>query len=198
MNLQQEWQHMSTEILTAKQNELVSKFTLDSQSKSLLHDLLFKLRWKLRWIRIIDLPILALALFAEKDLKIVLIGAFILYELFRAFAVIQFRKIKTSIDYASNTKQVLEDNLRAIKKVLSIENLWSYITAPIAAPLGLLCYKLTIYKTFDHVLAQTNFLTQVYILIPVGIVIILLGKLMNRSIFKKQLTNLEAKIEELS
>ena len=99
MDLQQEWQQMSAEILTTKQNELVSKFTLDSQSKSLLQDLTFKLKWKLRWIRIIDLSILALALFAERDLKIVLIGVFVLYEVFRFFAVLQFRKIKTSIDF---------------------------------------------------------------------------------------------------
>lgn len=198
MDLQQEWQQMSAEILTAKQNELVSKFTLDSQSKSLLQDLTFKLKWKLRWIRIIDLPILALAFFAERDLKIVLIGVFVLYEVFRFFAVLQFRKIKTSIDYSSNTKQVLEGNLKAVTKILAVENLWGYVTAPIAAPIGLLCYQLTVHKTFDNVITQSNFFTQVYILIPVGILIILLGRLMNRSIFKKPIADLKAKIEELS
>ena len=69
MDLQQEWQQMSAEVLAAKQNELVSKFNLDSQSKNLLQDLTFKLKWKLRWIRIIDLPILALALFCRKRFK---------------------------------------------------------------------------------------------------------------------------------
>jgi len=198
MDLQQEWQQMLSEMQTKKQNDLISKFTLDHPSKSLLQDLLFKLRWKLRWIRIIDLPILALALFAERDLKIVLIGVFVLYEVFRMFAVVQFRKIKTSIDYSLSTKQVLEDNLKAITKILAIENLWGYITAPIAAPIGLLCYQLTVYKTFDNVLTHSNFLHQAYILIPVGVLIIFLGKWMNRSIFKKQIADLKAKIEELS
>ncbi|WP_199117339.1 hypothetical protein [Pedobacter sp. ASV28] len=198
MDLQQEWQQMSAEILKAKQNELVSKFTLDNQSKSLLQDLAFKLKWKLRWIRIIDLPILALALFAERDLKMVLIGIFVLYEVFRLFAVLHFRKIKTSIDYSSSTKQVLEGNLKAITKILAIENLWGYVVAPIAAPIGLLCYQLTVHKTFDNITTQSNFLTQVYILIPIGILIILLGRVMNRSIFKKPVADLKMKIEELS
>jgi hypothetical protein len=198
MDLQQEWQQMSAEILKAKQNELVSKFTLDNQSKSLLQDLAFKLKWKLRWIRIIDLPILALALFAERDLKMVLIGVFVLYEVFRLFVVLHFRKIKTSIDYSSSTKQVLEGNLKAITKILAIENLWGYVVAPITAPIGLLCYQLTVHKTFDNVTTQSNFLTQVYILIPIGILIILLGRVMNRSIFKKPVADLKMKIEELS
>lgn len=198
MDLQQEWQNMSSEIMITAENDQISKFNLDSQSKDILQDLLFKLKWKLRWVRIIDLPILALAIFSNTDLKFVLLGVFFLYEFFRWFGARELRKIRTKIDYASSTKQLLENNLIAITKILAIENMWAYVTAPIAAPIGLLCYKLTVYKTFEKVMEQSNFLSQMIYLIPVGFLVIIIGNLMNRSIFKVQIENLKEKIKSLS
>lgn len=81
MDILKEWQNLSAEMQTTKQSEEVSVFTLDVRSKDILQDLLYKLKWKLRWIRIIDLPLLAVALFSETDLKILLLAVFVLYEL---------------------------------------------------------------------------------------------------------------------
>lgn len=198
MDLQQEWQNMSAEMLTTTQSEEVSKFSLDAQSKDILQDLLFKLKWKLRWVRIIDLPILAIALFAERDLKILLLGIFALYEVSRYFGVKEFAKIKTSVDYASNTKDVLESNLNAITKLLRVEQIWGYVTAPIAGPIGFLCYKLTVYGSFAKVFDLPNIYLHLGLLMPLGILMIVLGNLMNNSIFKKQIENLKMKIEEFS
>lgn len=198
MDLQQEWKNMSAEILIAPQSELISTFKLDGQSKDLLQDLIFKLKWKLRWIRIIDLPILAIALFSDRDLKILLLGVFVLYEVFRWFGAKEFQKIKTSVDYTSSTKEVLEKNLRAINKILVIEDIWGYVTAPLAGPIGFLCYKLTVHQSFANVFELPNIYLHIGSLIPIGILIIVLGKLMNRSIFKRQIENLEVKISELS
>ncbi|RZJ80814.1 MAG: hypothetical protein EOO47_06385 [Flavobacterium sp.] len=198
MDLEQEWQNMSAEMEVAPQAEVVSKFKLDAQSKDLLQDLLFKLKWKLRWIRIIDLPILVIALFANTDLKILLLCVFVLYEVFRWLAMKEFQKIKTAIDYTSSTKDVLEINFKAITKILTIENIWGYLTAPIAGPIGFLCYKLTVHQSFANVFKLPNIFMHLGLLIPLGILIIFLGNLMNRSIFKNQLQNLETKINELS
>ncbi|MEJ5089927.1 hypothetical protein GEO21_07790 [Sphingobacterium faecium] len=198
MDLQQEWRNMSSEMVTSSQNKEVSKFTITGQSKDLLQDLLFKLKWKFRWIRIIDLPILVIAMFSERDLKILLLSVVVLYEVFRWFGLREFHKIRTSVDYTSNTKEVLERNLKTILKILSLENIWGYIIAPIAAPIGFLCYKLTIHKSFTRVLELPDTYMYLAILIPVGILIIILGNLMNRSIFKKQIENLRQKIKEVS
>ncbi len=198
MDLQQEWKNMSAEMLVAPQNKLVSKFNLDAQSKDLLQDLIFKLKWKLRWVRIIDLPILAMALFVDTDLKIVLLAVFVLYEASRWFGTKEFQKIKTSVDYASSTKEVLESNLKAITKILAIEKNWGYITAPLAGPIGFLCYKLTVHHSFVNVFELPNIYLHLGLLVPLGILVIVLGNLMNRSIFKIQIENLKAKIDELS
>lgn len=198
MDLQQEWKNMSAEMAIASQNESISNFKLDVQSKDLLQDLIFKLKWKLRWIRIIDLPILAIALFADRDLKILLIGVFVIYEISRWFGAREFQKLKTGVDYTSSTKEVLESNLKAVTKILSIENIWGYITAPLAGPIGFLCYKLTIHKSFAAVFELPNIYLHLGLLLPLGILVIVLGNLMNRSIFKKQIESLKAKIEEFS
>ncbi|SOD11191.1 hypothetical protein [Pedobacter xixiisoli] len=198
MDLQQEWKNMSAEILTAPQNELISKFKLDGQSKDLLQDLIFKLKWKLRWVRIIDLPILAIALFSDRDLKILLIGVFALYEVSRWFGAREFQKIKTVVDYTCSTKEVLDNNLSAITKILAIENIWGYITAPLTGPIGFLCYKLTVHQSFANVFELPNIYLHLGLLIPLGILVIVLGNLMNRSIFKRQIENLKVKISEFS
>lgn len=198
MDLQQEWQNMSAEMLTTKQNEEVSKFSLDVQSKDLLQDLLFKLKWKLRWLRIIDLPILLIALFAHRDLKIILLSVFVLYEVSRWLSVKEFAKVKTSVDYESSTKEVLQSNLNAITTLLRIEQIWGYITAPIVGPIGFLCYKLAVHGSFTKVFELPNIYLHLGLLIPLGILVIILGDLMNNSIFKKQIENLKVKINALS
>ncbi|RZL44140.1 MAG: hypothetical protein EOP00_21110 [Pedobacter sp.] len=163
-----------------------------------MQDLIFKLKWKLRWIRIIDLPILAIALFADTDLKILLLSVFVLYEVFRWFGAREFQKIKTSVDYTSSTKEVLESNLKAISKILAIENIWGYVTAPIAGPIGFVCYKLAVHHSFANVFDLPNIYLQLGLLAPLGILIIVLGNLMNRSIFKKRIENLKLKIKEFT
>ncbi len=50
IDLQQEWQNMSAEIISTQQNDFSSSIQLDAQSHGLLQSLLFKLKWKLRWI----------------------------------------------------------------------------------------------------------------------------------------------------
>jgi len=198
MDLQQEWQNMSAEMINSEQSAQVSKFNLDVQSKDLLQDLMFKLKWKLRWVRIIDLPILALALFADRDLKILLLGIFVLYEASRWFGVKEFQKIKTVVDYTSSTKELLESNLTAINRILSIENIWGYITAPLAGPIGFLCYQLSVHKSFANVFELPNIYLHLGLLAPLGILVILFGNLMNRSIFKKQIESLKRKISEFN
>ena len=197
MNLEQEWQNLSGEFNLKVDKINISNITIDEKSNNLLQDLLFKLKWKLRWIRIINLPILALAFFINGDLKFLLLFVFITYEISRALGINSFRKIKTSIDYNANTKQVLTDNLRAIKRILRGEVIFGYIFLPLAGPIGWLAYKLYVYQTFEKVFTLPHFFIQMVLLMLVGIPFIYIGKKMNDSIFAKPLKELNEKINGL-
>lgn len=105
----------------------------------------------------------------------------------------EFNKIKTTVDYTSDTKNVLENNLCAISKILYLEKIWGYLIAPLAGPIGFLCYKLYVHKSFETVFALPNIYLHLALLIPLGIFIIVLGNIMNRSLFKEQIANLNEK-----
>ncbi|WP_421942764.1 hypothetical protein [Pedobacter sp.] len=198
MNLDQEWQNLSAELnIKAKQID-ITKITIDKESHSLLQDLLFKLKWKLRWIRIIDIPILIFAFIVKGDLKFLLIFVFLTYEISRALGMIKFRKIKTGIDYNANTKDVLINNYKAIKEILKGETVYGYIFLPLAGPIGLLAYKLFVHQSFEKVISLPNILYQLIAVALIGIPFIFIARKMNDSIFVKPLNELKNKIAELS
>jgi hypothetical protein len=196
MDLQQEWQNMNIEIAAVQQRSSLD-FRLDAQSNNLTQNLLFKLKWKLRWIRIIDLPILVMALCTKGDIQISLILLFLTYEGFRFFAAREYAKIKTGIDYDSNIKKLLEDNLKAIKMMLKIENIFGYVFLPISGLTGWLFYKLYRLETFEKVYDSIS-LGQIVPFIIVGIPFIWVAKKMNDSIFKQPIQDLKNKVSELA
>lgn len=198
MNLEQEWQNLNAELNIKAAQLDITKITIDQESHSLLQDLLFKLKWKLRWIRIIDIPLLIMAFIVKGDLKFLLIFAFITYEISRALGMIKFRKIKTGIDYNANTKDVLINNYKAIKEILRGETVYSYIFLPLAGPTGLLAYKLFVHQSFEKVIGLPNILYQILAVALIGIPFIFIARKMNDSIFKKPLNALKRKIAELS
>lgn len=197
MDLEQEWKNLSVEFNSEVDKTTIANITIDEQSHSLLQDLLFKLKWKLRWIRIIDVPILIMAFFAKGDLKYLLIFSFITYEIFRAMGVNDLNKIKTSVDYNTNTKQVLIDNLAAIKRMLRGEIIYGYIFIPLAGPTGLLAYRLYVHQTFEKVFNLPHFFLHAALLSLIGIPLIYVAKKMNDSIFSAPLKNLNEKIKSL-
>lgn len=197
MNLEQEWQNLGVELDTKAGQIDTSKLTIDEKAHSLLQELIFKLKWKLRWIRIIDLPLLALAIFAKGDLKILLLLVVVTYEICRALGMRDFNKIKTAVDFNANTKQVLTDNFNAIKKILRGETIFGYIFLPLAGPIGLLAYRLYVHQTFAQVIQRPHFFIQMALLALVGIPFILLTKRMNDSIFAKPLKQLSDKLNDL-
>ena len=197
MNLEQEWQNLGVEFNTKAGQIDTTKLNIDEKAHSLLQELIFKLKWKLRWIRIIDLPLLALAIFAKGDLKILLLLVVITYEICRALGMRDFNKIKTAVDYNANTRQVLTDNFNAIKKILHGETIFGYIFLPLAGPIGLLAYRLYVHQTMAQVIQLPHFFLQMALLALVGIPFILLTKRMNDSIFKKPLKQLSDKLNDL-
>lgn len=197
MDLEQEWKNLSVEFNSEVEKTAIANITIDEKSHSLLQDLLFKLKWKLRWIRIIDIPTLTVAFFVKGDLKYLLVFSFITYEIFRAMGLNDFKKIKTSVDYNTNTKQVLINNLAAIKRILRGEIIYSYIFIPLAGPTGLLAYRLYVHQTFEKVFSLPHFFIQMVLLMLVGIPFIYIGKKMNDSIFAKPLKELNEKINGL-
>lgn len=197
MDLHQEWQNMNVEFTAKDTTPAIATFMVDKQSHNLIGSLLFKLKWKLRWIRIIDLPILAMALFLKGDIQLLLIGFFLSYELFRFFAVKEFNKIKTGINYGSTTLEVLQNNLKAVNTILKIENIFGYIFLPITAPLGALFSKLFRYHTFENALNHMS-ISHLIPFIVVSFALIRVVKRMNDSIFKEPIKELESKIKELN
>ncbi len=197
MNLEQEWQNLGVEF-NAKADQIeTAKLTIDEKAHSLLQELIFKLKWKLRWIRIIDLPLLALAIFVSGDLKILLLLIVATYEICRALGMRDFNKIKTAVDYNANTQQVLTNNLKAIKKILRGETIFGYIFLPLAGPIGLLAYRLYVHHSFEQVIQLPHFFIQMALLALVGIPFIWLTKRMNHSIFAKPLKQLTDKLNDL-
>lgn len=195
MDLQQEWQNINAEINAAHHTDVLP-VNLNS-STGLLQSILFKLNWKLRWIRIIDLPVLLGALFTTGDLRITLIIIFCCFDFFRALSWMQYKKVKTSVDYASSTKKVLEDNVKAIQNFLKIENIWGYLFLPLSAPAGFLVYKLFVSDNFTAVVNQPYFFYKLVFCALLGIPGILMANKANRSLFSAHLKDLKQKIDQL-
>ncbi|TCC89520.1 hypothetical protein EZ428_17670 [Pedobacter frigiditerrae] len=198
INLQQEWQNMNAEFTAKDTTPAIATYKLDHQSHSLISSLLFKLKWKLRWIRIISVPMLVAAFFIKNDLQYLLLAFLVTYELCRILGLVELKKIKTAIDFNSNTKQVLEDNLIAIRRILRMENIFGYIFLPLSGPIGLIAYRLYVHQKFAIVFSLPNLTLQIGLCILIGIPFIILAKKMNDSIFKEPIKDLRDKIKELS
>lgn len=198
MDLQQEWQNMNAELETKDKQQQNWSIQLDAESHSLMQALLFKLKWKLRWIRIINLPILIAALVTTGDLQIVLIMLFLSYEVAGAVGRYDFNKIKTGVDYSLTTKQVLIQNYKAITRILSGEKIWGYLFLPLSGPIGLLIYKLTVDNNIKNVMNSPNFVLLLCSLTLIGLPAMFLAQKMNNSLFTKHLKDLQEKINQLA
>lgn len=198
MNLDLEWKKLSDEINLQAQKELMPPTIIEGQSYSLLKILRIKLTWKLRWIRVIDLPVLACALFVRGDLQLMLLVIFACFEIARIASVYEFKKIKTEIDYTSTTQQVLRDNLKAIKNFLKIEQIWGYVFLPLAAPAGFVLYRLMIHKNFETIFSDPNIWYQLAAYMLIGFPAILITRKMNNHLFAEHIKDLTAKIHQLS
>ncbi len=198
MDLQQEWQNMNAEIVAKDKEQSNWAIQLDGESHGLMQSLLFKLKWKLRWIRIIDVPILVAALFTKGDLQITLLLMFLTYEVAGAFGRHDFNKIKTGVDYNSNTKQVLEQNFTSINRILRGERIWAYVFLPLSGPTGLLVYRLTADNSFKNLMNSSNFILLLCSLTLISLPFLFLAQKMNNNLFSKHLKELEEKINELS
>lgn len=198
MDLQQEWQNMTVEFTAKDETPAIAAFKFDTRSHSLIGDILFKLKWKMRWIRIINLPMLIAAFFVKSDLQYLLLAVFITYELCRILGMRELKKIKTAIDFNLSTKQVLEDNLKSIKSILRMENVFGYIFLPLSGPIGWIAYKLYVHQNLETVIALPNLVWQLLLCMVIGIPFIYIAQKMNDSIFKAPIKELENKIKELS
>lgn len=198
MDLSQEWNNFDQELKHKAEHIDLASISIDAKSHHLIQELLFKLQWKLRWIRIINLPILAATFFVHGDLRILAFCVFITYELGRAWMMKTFRKIKTGIDYNESSKQVLDRNLIAVKSILKGEMIFSYIFLPLSAPIGFLAYQLFVHETLENVVSLPYFFPQIILVSLVGIPFIFIVRKMNDSIFKEPLGKLNQKIEELT
>jgi hypothetical protein len=198
MDLQQEWQSMNAEIASKYKEQNNWDIQLDAESHNLMQSLIFKLKWKLRWIRIIDIPILIAALLTRGDLQITLILMFLTYEIAGFFGRRDFNQIKTGVDYNSNTKQVLQKNFEIISKILKGEKIWGFLFLPLSGPTGLIVYRLTIDNNFSNLINSSNFVLLLCLLTLIGLPFIFIAQKMNNGLFTKHIKDLQEKIDQLS
>ena len=198
MELQDEWQNLNAELDTNTNTAVIANFKFDNQSHSLIGDIMFKLKWKLRWIRIISLPMLVAAFFIKNDLQFLLLAIFITYELCRILGQREFNKIKTAIDFNTTTKQVLEDNLSLIKRILRMEKVFGYVFLSLSGPIGWLAYQLFVHQNLETVFTLPNLVWQSLLCMAIGIPFIFIAQKMNNSIFKAPINELIEKINALS
>jgi hypothetical protein len=198
MDLQQEWQNMNAELESKDKQQHNWSVQLDAESHNLMQSLLFKLKWKLRWIRIINVPILIAALLTKGDLQIVLIMLFLSYEIAGVLGRYDFNKIKTGVDYSLTTKQVLVENYKAINRILTGEKIWGYLFLPLSGPIGLLIYKLTVDNNLKNVINSPNFVLLLCSLTLIGFPVMLLAQKMNNSLFSQHIKDLKEKINQLA
>lgn len=196
MDLQQEWKNFSLEMASKEHFSLNE--CRQEKPNNLLSDVFFKLKWKLRWVRIIDLPVLALALLAKGDLQLVLLFFFLSYEICRWLMIKHLNKIKAVVDYSLNTKQVLEENFLALTSILRIENLFGYIFIPITGPIGFIAAKLYRYQTFEKIFDLPNFPLQLALCVLAGIPLIFLAKKANNYLFSAHINDLKNKMAEFN
>ena len=164
----------------------------------MINDLQTKLKWKLNWLSVISLMFLLTAIFINSELKYLLLALCVIYYVVSALGRINLRKISTTIKVDSNTKQVLETNLSAVKRILRMENIFGYILLPISGPIGLLGYRLFLHERFETVLNLPSFPLQIGLFLLIGIPLIWVTKKMNERIFKMPINNLSEKINQLS
>lgn len=197
MDLHKEWRNMSQLLVNDTTNKFNQNLSLPKLTNNALEEIREKLKWKLTWIRVINVPILCVVFFLHGDLQILLFIIFVFYEIFRTLAFLEYRKINKAVDYNTSTRQVLQHHYNAINKFLLVERVWSYVILPLSAPAGFLLYKLTINNNIEQIADDQFFIYQLLVISLIGLPLIYFSKISNQKLFSKHLKSLKIKIDEI-
>jgi hypothetical protein len=197
MDLQQEWENMGTEFTDHSAPYTVDYTSIRKESKGLFETLVKNLNHKMTWIRVISIPVLIGAFFAEAPLKYLLLAVFAVYEIGRMLSIRSLKKINTQIDYTDITRTVLNQQIAVIKQVLRVEKIWGAIFIPLAAPVGYIASQLMQHKNIFAIWHQWG---PVYIISGWLILIVLsflLANWMNKIAFGNYLQKLNKQLAQL-
>jgi len=194
MNLENEWSNLGTALAT--QHEAYGT-TLRKESTGLVEKLIHTLKIKMLWIRIINVPILISALWAEKEMKYVLLAIFLAYEGARALSLRKIKQMASKIDYTAVTSSLLQHQLDLIQQVLQIERIWGFLFIPIATPAGYIASQLLWKRNLSSVLQDTTILWVVLAGIVIAIPAWYLTKVMNKVAVGDDIKSLSEKIAQL-
>lgn len=197
MDLQKEWDNMSELLMVDTNNQNTQKMGMIKSSHNVIAQIRLKLKWKLAWIRVIDVPILITAFFVEGDLQKLLFVVFVIYEIFRALAMREYRKIKGEIAFDTSTKLVLLEHYYAISKILRIERIWGYLMIPLSAPIGFIIFKLIDNNHIMQIIESPFFIYKILLVSLIGLPILFLVEKANKKLFSKHLESLQLKIDEM-
>jgi len=154
MDLQQEWNNMTSELSNQNRSFTPDKIEIQKSSKNAYMNLLKLFRAKMTWIMALSLPMLVGAIFTVGLLKYLLLAMFICYQLLRIVMSRKINQLPNHIDYTSVTKDFIAAQLDSMRALLYQEKIWGYLFGPLAAPFGYMCLKAYQYKTFDQIIAR--------------------------------------------
>ncbi len=197
MDLQKEWDNMSELLMVDTPYQSTQKTGEINSSNNVIAQIRLKLKWKLAWLRVIDVPILITAFFVEGDLQKLLFIVFVIYEIFRALAMLEYRKIKGEIAFDTSTKQVLIQHYYAISKILRIERIWGYLMIPLSAPIGFIIFKLVENNNIMQIIQSPFFIYKILLVSLIGLPTLFLVEKANKKLFSKHLKSLQLKIDEM-
>lgn len=198
MDLQSEWNNMNEELKVTTASPAIDKSMLQKESKGLYETLRKNLGYKLMWIRILSVPMLAGAFFAEGGLRYLLIGAFLVYEIARMLMVHKLKHMPPGLDYSEVTKPMLSRQLQMVKDMLNAEQLWGYLFIPLSTPAGLIAYQLFAGKELSALYTGPHFLLYVVMCIVFAGLGLIMAKKMNAIAFSGHIKRLAENIEQMN
>lgn len=197
MDLQKDWDNMSELLMVDTPYQSTQKKGEIKSSNNVIAQIRLKLKWKLAWLRVIDVPILITAFFVEGDLQKLLFIVFVIYEIFRALSMREYRKNKGDIAFDTSTKQVLIQHYNAISKILRIERVWGYLMIPLSAPIGFIIFKLIENNNIMQIIESPFFIYKILLVSLIGLPTLFLVEKANKKLFSMHLRSLQLKIDEM-
>lgn len=154
MDLQQEWNNMTSELSTQNQSFTPDIIEIQKSSKNAYLNLLKMFKAKMNWIMVLSLPMLVGAIFTVGLLKYLLLAMFVCYQLLRIVMSRKINQLPNHINYTSVTKDFIAIQLDSMRTLLYQEKIWGYLFGPLAAPFGYACLKAYQYKSFDQIIVN--------------------------------------------
>ena len=197
MDLQKEWETLSSEFTANQNDEFTTNNEIRKESKGIYETMYRNLNYKMMFLRIFSITALLLSILSTGTLRYFFIAFFIAYEAARMLMIHLMKKLPPAINYNEMTKDVLSVLLSVIQSILKLERLWGYIFIPLAGPAGLIMAKLFFGKSLSEIINSPDFIYHLLICLLIAPVAIILAGKMNKYAFSKHLFKISENLRQL-